>query len=142
MAGDYVHSLAAKKGQPGRFGIGFVVRRTIKAYYPTHKQGISFMMDLWLAPWRASLSLSASMLEMMLKAQKSIASAQGMSNFQPMDEARMREAFHEAADANLRRWGDTADAVNKLPDWYRDLSRVPGGVMTDWFDAARRVKQD
>jgi hypothetical protein len=142
MAGDYVHSRAAKKGQPGRFGIGFVVHRTIKAYYPTQKQGISFMMDLWLAPWRASLSLSASMLEMMLKAQKSIASAQGMSNFQPMDEARMREAFHEAADANLRRWGDTADAVNKLPDWYRDLSRVPGGVMTDWFDAARRVKQD
>jgi len=137
-----VHSLAAKKGQPGKFGIRFVVHRTIKAYYPAQKQGICIMMDLWLAPWRASLSLSASMLELMLKAQKSIASGQGMASFQPMDEARMREAFHEAAGANLRRWGDTADAVNKLPDWYRDLSRVPGGVMTDWFDAARRVKQD
>ena len=100
------------------------------------------MMDLWLAPWRASLSLTSSMLEMMLKAQKGITSAQGMTSFQLMDEARMREVFHQAADANLRRWGDTADAVNKLPDWYRDLSRVPGGVMTDWFDAARRVKQD
>ena len=100
------------------------------------------MMDLWLAPWRASLSLTASMLEMTLKAQKSIASVQDMSSFQPMDAARMREAFHETAGANLRRWGDTADAVNNLPDWYRDLSRVPGGVMTDWFDAARRVMQD
>ena len=88
------------------------------------------MMDLWLAPWRASLALTASMLEMTLKAQKGFASAQGMSNFQSMDEASMRDAFHEAADANLRRWGETADAVNRLPDWYRDLSRVPGGVMT------------
>lgn len=137
-----MHSLAAKKGQARKFGIRFVVHRTIKAYNVVQKQGIFIMMDLWLAPWRASLSLTASMLEMMLKAQKGIASAQSMTSFQPMDEARMREAFHEAADANLRRWGDTADAVNKLPDWYRDLSRVPGGVMTDWFDAAHRVKQD
>ncbi len=100
------------------------------------------MMDLWLAPWRASLSLTASMLEMMLTAQKSLAGSEGIPAFQPMDEARMREAFHKAADANLRRWGDTADAVNNLPEWYRDLARVPGGIMTDWFDAAHRVKQD
>jgi predicted PolB exonuclease-like 3'-5' exonuclease len=99
------------------------------------------MMDLWLAPWRASLSLTASTLEMMLTAQKSFASAQGVPDFQPMDEIKMREAFHTAADANLRRWGDTADAINNLPEWYRDLSRVPGGVMTDWFDKARRVTQ-
>ena len=96
------------------------------------------MMDLWLAPWRASLSLTATTLEMMLTAQKSIAGARAVPDFQPMDEIKMREAFHKAADSNLRRWGDTADAINKLPDWYRDLSRVPGGVMTDWFDKARR----
>jgi hypothetical protein len=119
----------------------FVVHRTISAYYSDQKKGFSVMMDLWLAPWRASLALTASTLEMMLTAQKSLAGVQGVPEFQPMDEARMREAFHSAADANLRRWGDTADAINNLPDWYRDLSRVPGGVMTDWFDAARRGPQ-
>tara|TARA_R110000744_G_scaffold14121_6_gene40415 strand:- start:93 stop:221 length:129 start_codon:yes stop_codon:yes gene_type:complete len=41
MAGDYVHSLAAKKGQPGKFGMRIVVHRTIKAYDPVQEQGIS-----------------------------------------------------------------------------------------------------
>ncbi|WP_035617360.1 hypothetical protein [Hyphomonas johnsonii] len=100
------------------------------------------MMELWLAPWRASLALTTSALEMMLKAQKNMIGSAGLASMQPMDEARMREAFHSAAGANLRRWGKTADALQTLPEWYRDLSRVPGTVLTDWFDAARRPSQD
>ena len=100
------------------------------------------MLDLWLVPCRSALALTASTRPMMLTAQKCFEIAQGLPDFQPMDEIKMREAFHTAADANLRRWGDTADALNSLPEWYRDLSRVPGGVMTDWFDKARRVMQD
>ena len=96
------------------------------------------MMEYWLTPWRATLSMTAAALETTLVMQKSLAGLTGISGFEAMDENRLRDAFHAAADVNLRRWGDTAEMLQNLPAWYRDLGRMPGDLMTDWFDAHHR----
>ena len=31
-----------------------------------------------------------------------------------------------------------AEMLQNLPGWYRDLGRMPGDLMTDWFDAHHR----
>jgi len=96
------------------------------------------MMEYWMAPWRATLSMTAAALETTLVMQKSLAGLTGIGGFETMDENRLRDAFHAAADVNLRRWGDTAEMLQSLPAWYRDLGRMPGDLMTDWFDAHHR----
>ncbi|KCZ55697.1 hypothetical protein HY29_11265 [Hyphomonas beringensis] len=97
------------------------------------------MFDLWLTPWRATLSLTAATLETMMAAQKSMAMLAPMGTVEPVTENKLRDAFHVAADVNLRRWEDTAGAIQNLPNWYHEMNRMPGNLMTDWFDAARRA---
>ncbi|MCA8900683.1 MAG: hypothetical protein KDA53_05475 [Hyphomonas sp.] len=96
------------------------------------------MMDFWMTPWRASLTLTAAALETTLVVQKSLASVAGFGGTDRLDENRLRDAFHAAADVNLRRWGDTAEMIQNLPTWMRDMTSMPGDLMTDWFDHARR----
>ena len=96
-------------------------------------------MEYWLMPWRATLSVAAATLETTLVMQKSLAGLTGLGGYEPLDENRLRDAFHAAADVNLRRWGDTAEMLQNLPAWYRDLGRMPGDLMTDWFDAHHRT---
>ena len=102
------------------------------------KQGYLLMTNFWLSQWRASLALTAAALETSLAAQKTFADFAQSGRIGKFDENRMRDAFHSAADQNLRRWEDAAGALQNLPEWYRDLTRVPGGMMTDMFDKARR----
>ena len=96
------------------------------------------MFDLWLTSWRASLTFTAASLETLIAAQKSLASFGEGDPSAPFDENKIRDVFHLAADLNLRRWEDTAGALNNLPDWYHQMNRLPGDVLTDLFDAARR----
>lgn len=96
------------------------------------------MLDLWLTPWRTALSVTASTLETMLAAQKGMSMMNPSSLMEPMTENKLRDAFHSAADVNLRRWEDTAGALQNLPSWYHHMHAMPGNTLTDWFDAARR----
>ncbi len=96
------------------------------------------MTNLWMTPWRTALSMTAAALETSLMMQKSLSGMSPLSSNQATNENKMRDAFHAAADVNLRRWGDTAEMLQNLPSWYRDMGSMPGNVMTDWFDAARR----
>ena len=99
------------------------------------------MMEYWLAPWRASLSMTAAALETAIVVQKSFIGLTGIGGLDTLDENRLRDAFHAAADVNLRRWGDTAEMVQSLPNWFLDMGRMPGDVMTDWFDTAHRTNR-
>ncbi|MEQ3649272.1 hypothetical protein [Hyphomonas sp.] len=96
------------------------------------------MLDLWLTPWRASLSLTAATLETLIAAQKSMSIMAPMGVAAPMTEDTLRDAFQIAADVNLRRWEDTAGALQNLPNWLHDMHAMPGNLVTDWFDSARR----
>ena len=99
------------------------------------------MMNLLMAPWRASLAMTAQSLETMLTLQKSMLS--GVESGGPMsfpDENKLRAAFHKSAGDNLRRWEDVAEQLQDLPDWMHSFTRVPGPILTDFFDAARRRK--
>ena len=91
------------------------------------------MLELWLTPWRAGLSMTAATLETLIATQKSMSvmAPKGMAT--PMTEDKLRDAFQIAADVNLRRWEDTAGALH-------DLHALPGNMVTDWFDAARRAR--
>ena len=99
------------------------------------------MFDLWMAPWKASLALTTASLDSMLTLQKSLlrfSSINMADGFDSDDETYMREAFQLAADANIRRWSDTAGMLQAMPDWYHTMSAKPGTVLTDMFDKARR----
>ena len=96
------------------------------------------IMDYWLTPWRTALTITAATLETSLVIQKSLAGIAGFGGTDTFDENRLRDAFHAAADVNLRRWGDTAEMIQSLPGWLHDFTNMPGDVLTDWFDAARR----
>ena len=96
------------------------------------------MLDLWLTPWRATLSMTAAALETMIAAQKGMSMLNPSGMMEPLTENKLRDAFHIAADVNLRRWEDTAGALQNLPTWYHDMNAMPGNMLTDWFDAARR----
>lgn len=56
-----------------------------------------------------------------------------------LDQEQMRDAFHRLADANLRSWELTANALQAMPNWVFWPTRMPGSVMTDFFDRIRRV---
>lgn len=56
-----------------------------------------------------------------------------------LDEEMMRDGFHRLADANLRGWSFAADLLQAMPSWTMWPMRVPGSVMTDWFDQVRRT---
>ncbi|MEE2920974.1 MAG: hypothetical protein VYC38_04355 [Pseudomonadota bacterium] len=96
------------------------------------------MLDFWLTPWRASLTMTAATLETLIAAQKSVSILAPMGVASPMTEDKLRDAFQIAADVNLRRWEDTAGALQRLPNWLHEMHAMPGNVVTDWFDATRR----
>lgn len=96
------------------------------------------MTDYWLTPWKTSLAMTAAILETSLTLQKQML---GMAKPGGMDPADMQAAFRSAADANLRGWGNAAEALKSLPGWYQHASSAPGGLMTDAFDKARRFVQ-
>lgn len=96
------------------------------------------MLQLWLTPWRTALSITAATLETMIATQKSMARLGPAGMLEPMTESKLRDAFHVAADVNLRRWEDTAGALQSLPNWYHEMHALPGNLLTDWFDAAQR----
>ena len=50
----------------------------------------------------------------------------------------MREAFQRAADANVRRWSDTADMLKGMPGWMQKINSVPGTTLVNLFDKAQR----
>lgn len=99
------------------------------------------MFDFWLAPWRASLALTSASLDTMLTMQKSMMSLSAITlddGFDGADENLMRQAFQLTADANVRRWADTAGVLQAMPDWYHQVANGPGAALTDMFDKARR----
>ena len=98
------------------------------------------MLELWLTPWRAGLSMTAATLETLIATQKSMSVMAPKGIATPMTEDKLRDAFQIAADVNLRRWEDTAGALQNLPNWLHDLHALPGNMVTDWFDAARRAR--
>lgn len=100
------------------------------------------MLDYWLAPWRASLALTSASLDTMLAVQKSMMSLSSITlsdGFDDADENYMRQAFQLTADANVRRWADTAGVLQAMPDWYHQVANGPGALLTDMFDKARRT---
>lgn len=102
------------------------------------------MINMLAAPWRASLTMTATTLEAVLTMQKAMLGQVGdhptgsLPMFNPPNETEIREAFHKAAGDNLRRWEDLADVLQSLPSWTHEMNRLPGTILTDWFDAARR----
>lgn len=57
------------------------------------------------------------------------------------DEAQMRDAFHALADANLRGWETAAQMLQEMPNWMFWGMRVPGPMLTDWFDRMKRAAE-
>lgn len=51
-----------------------------------------------------------------------------------MNETRLREAFHAAADSNLAAWARMADVVSASPGWAKYAARAPGEFWTGVFD--------
>ena len=99
------------------------------------------MFDFWMAPWRASLALTSASLDTMLTLQKSMMNLSAITlddGFDSADENYMRQAFQLTADANVRRWADTADMLQAMPNWYQKVTNGPGSALTDMFDKARR----
>ena len=99
------------------------------------------MMDLWLNSWRTYTAVTAASLDTLLTMQKSMMSLSSVTlsdGFDAKDENYMREAFQRAADANVRRWSDTADMLKGMPGWMQTMNRVPGTTLTDMFDKAKR----
>lgn len=54
------------------------------------------------------------------------------------NEDMMRDGFHGLADANLRAWEQAADMLKAMPSWTNWPAKVPGTMMTDFFDKMRR----
>jgi hypothetical protein len=99
------------------------------------------MMDLWLNSWRTYTAVTAASLDTLLTMQKSMMSLSSITlsdGFDAKDENYMREAFQRAADANVRRWSDTADMLKGMPGWMQTMNRMPGTTLTDMFDKAKR----
>ncbi|MFN7165035.1 MAG: hypothetical protein ACK4P2_09485 [Hyphomonas sp.] len=99
------------------------------------------MMDLWLNSWRAYTTMTAASLDTMLTMQKSLMNLSSITlsdGFDSTDENYMREAFQRAADANVRRWSDTADMLKGMPGWVQQMNSVPGTTLVDLFDKAQR----
>jgi len=58
-----------------------------------------------------------------------------------IDEQVMRDTFHRLADRNLRGWEVAAELLKAMPNWMTATTKVPGTVLTDWFDQMRRAGQ-
>ncbi len=101
------------------------------------------MMDLWLNSWRTYTAMTAASLDTLLTMQKSMMNLSSITlsdGFDGKDENYMREAFQRAADANVRRWSDTADMLKGMPSWMQTMNRMPGTTLTDMFDKAKRAR--
>ncbi len=67
---------------------------------------------------------------------------QTLSNILPgMSEDRMREVFHQMANANLRGWEQAANMLQAMPEWMRWPHKAPGSLMTEWFDQLNRAAE-
>jgi hypothetical protein len=100
--------------------------------------GMTSMYEFWLASLRAQLAMNAAALDTAAAFQRSYVNFLRAASGQEPDEDSMRDAFRLTADANVRRWADTANVLQTMPDWYQNFSRLPGGALTDFFDRARR----
>ncbi len=101
------------------------------------------MMELWLNSWRAYTAMTAASLDSLLTMQKSMMSLSSITlsdGFDGTDENYMREAFQRAADANVRRWSDTADVLKGMPGWVQTMNSMPGTTLVDMFDKAKRAR--
>lgn len=101
------------------------------------------MMDFWLNSWRTYTKMTAASLDTMLTMQKSMMSLSSITlsdGFDGKDENFMREAFQRAADANVRRWSDTAEMLQGMPSWVQTMNSLPGTALTDMFDKAQRSR--
>ena len=99
------------------------------------------MMDFWMSSWRTYTAMTAASLDTLLTMQKSMASLSSITlsdGFDGKDENYMREAFQRAADANVRRWSDTADVLKGMPTWVQKMNSVPGTTLVNLFDKAQR----
>lgn len=99
------------------------------------------MMELWLNSWRAYTTMTAASLDTLLTMQKSMMNLSSITlsdGFDGTDENYMREAFQRAADANVRRWSDTADMLKGMPTWVQNMNSMPGTTLVDMFDKAQR----
>ena len=99
------------------------------------------MMDFWLNSWRTYTTLTAASLDTLLTMQKGMMSLSSITlsdGFDGTDENYMREAFQRAADANVRRWSDTADMLKGMPAWVQNMNSMPGTTLVDMFDKAQR----
>ena len=99
------------------------------------------MMELWLNSWRAYTAMTAASLDTLLTMQKSMMNLSSITlsdGFDGTDENYMREAFQRAADANVRRWSDTADMLKDMPAWVQNMNSMPGTTLVDMFDKAQR----
>ena len=100
--------------------------------------GNTGMYQFWLASWRAQLAMSAAAFDTAAAVQRSYVDFLRAASGQAPDVDGLRDAFRLTADANVRRWADTAGVLQAMPDWYQNFSRLPGGALTDFFDRARR----
>ncbi len=99
------------------------------------------MLELWLNSWRAYTTMTAASLDTFLTMQKSLMNLSSITlsdGFDDTDENHMREAFQRAADANVRRWSDTADMLKGMPGWVQTMNAMPGTALTNLFDKAQR----
>lgn len=99
------------------------------------------MMDLWMTSWRAYTAMSVASLDSLLTMQKSLMNLSSITlsdGWDSQDENYMREAFQRAADANVRRWSDTAEMLKGMPGWMQTMNALPGTTLTDMFDKAQR----
>ncbi len=99
------------------------------------------MMELWLNSWRAYSTMTAASLDTLLTMQKSMMNLSSITlsdGFDGTDENYLREAFQRAADANVRRWSDTADMLKGMPGWMQTMNSAPGTALVDLFDKAQR----
>ncbi len=101
------------------------------------------MMDFWMNSWRTYSTMTAASLEALLTMQKGMISLSQITlsdGFDGTDENFMREAFQRAADANVRRWSNTADMLQGLPSWVQTMHTMPSTALTDLFDKAQRFR--
>ncbi|MBA3069401.1 MAG: hypothetical protein FP825_13095 [Hyphomonas sp.] len=101
------------------------------------------MMDFWLNSWRTYTTITAASLDAVLTMQKGMVSLSKITlsdGFDGADENFMREAFQRAADANVRRWSDTAGILQGLPSWVQKMHTLPSTSLTDMFDKAQRAR--
>jgi hypothetical protein len=99
------------------------------------------MMDFWMNSWRTYTAMTAASLDTMLTMQKSLMNLSSITlsdGWDSQDENYMREAFQRAADANVRRWSDTADMLKGMPSWVQKMNSVPGTTLVNLFDMAQR----